>query len=131
MKDKIKEILDKLFVYKNENDEMKYQPEDILTIDDVWLLLDYITNLKEENERLKELCNKYEEEHKTTFKIWKKDLKNFEHEKNRELKSRIEKAIKFIKENTERALVNGNNEELIDQEDIPILLNILQGSDKE
>lgn len=44
-------------------------------------LLDYITNLQEENESLKELCNKYEEEHNTTFKIWKKDLKNFEHEK--------------------------------------------------
>ena len=38
-----------------ENDEMKYQPEDILTIEDVWLLLDYITNLQEENERLKEI----------------------------------------------------------------------------
>ena len=51
----IKEILDNLYRYKTENDEMKYQPEDILTIEDVWLLLDYITNLQEENERLKEI----------------------------------------------------------------------------
>lgn len=57
MNNDIKEILDRLFVYKNENDEMKYQPEDILTIDDVWLLLDYITNLQKENKHLKDLYN--------------------------------------------------------------------------
>ena len=52
MSDEIKEILDRLFVYRNENDEMKYQPEDILAIEDVWLLLDYITNLQKENKTL-------------------------------------------------------------------------------
>ena len=30
---------------------------------------------KKEIERLTELCNKYEEEHKTTFETWKKDIK--------------------------------------------------------
>ena len=60
MNNEIKEILDRLFVYKNENDEMKYQPEDILTIDDVWLILDYITNLQEENEELKANLEMYE-----------------------------------------------------------------------
>jgi hypothetical protein len=53
MKEEIKDILDRLFVYRNENNEMKYQPEDILTIEDVWLLLDCITNLQQENEELK------------------------------------------------------------------------------
>lgn len=30
--------------------------------------------LKKENKQLKELCDKYEEEHKTTFEEWKKDI---------------------------------------------------------
>ena len=31
--------------------------------------------LQKENKKLKELCDKYEEEHKTTFEEWKKDIK--------------------------------------------------------
>jgi hypothetical protein len=30
--------------------------------------------LREENKKLKDLCDKYEEEHKTTFEEWKKDI---------------------------------------------------------
>lgn len=33
-----------------------------------------IERLNKENENLKELCNKYEEEHNTVFNIWKKDI---------------------------------------------------------
>ena len=33
-----------------------------------------IKNQFEENEELKELCKKYEEEHKTTFEEWKKTI---------------------------------------------------------
>ena len=33
-----------------------------------------IKNQFEENEKLKELCKKYEEEHKTTFEEWKKTI---------------------------------------------------------
>ena len=33
-----------------------------------------IKNQFEENEKLKELCNKYEEEHNTTFEEWKKTI---------------------------------------------------------
>lgn len=33
-----------------------------------------IKNTLEEIERLKDLCNKYEEEHKTTFEEWKKAI---------------------------------------------------------
>lgn len=40
-----------------------------------------------ENEQLKELCNKYEEEHKTTFETWLKDL------------ARRKQAIDYITEN--------------------------------
>ena len=39
---------------------------------DIKLLLNYITNLQE-------LCNKYEEEHKTTFKEWQKDIQENEY----------------------------------------------------
>lgn len=33
-----------------------------------------IERLEEENKKLKELCDKYEEEHKTTFIEWQKDI---------------------------------------------------------
>ena len=33
-----------------------------------------IEDLQEENKKLKDLCDKYEEEHKTTFEEWKKDI---------------------------------------------------------
>ena len=102
MNDNIKEILDN---FKNNYDELGscYYPEDILGPEDLKLLYDYITNLQEENEysnhcneelrkkitnleykierleednkQLKELCDKYEEEHSTTFIEWKKDIK--------------------------------------------------------
>jgi len=41
--------------------------------------------LEQENKQLKELCNKYEEEHKTTFETWLKDIE------------KIDKAIEYIK----------------------------------
>lgn len=41
--------------------------------------------LQEENKKLKELCDKYEEEHSTTFQIWKYNKDTY--------KSRCEKAI--------------------------------------
>ena len=31
-------------------------------------------NLQQENKQLKDLCNKYEEEHKTTFETWLKEI---------------------------------------------------------
>jgi Mg2+ and Co2+ transporter CorA len=97
MKDEIKEILDDLG-----NKESYINDETILTFDEAKDILDYITNLqeksnnqteeinrlykqrekfmkkynylKEENERLKQLCDKYEEEHNTTFNEWKETI---------------------------------------------------------
>ena len=91
MKDKIKGIL-----------------EDIKEIYYFKPLLDYITNLQEENQdikdtlqdkldyigHLKELCDKYEEEHNTEFKIWKDERCQL-----LDYKSRNKKAIKYINEN--------------------------------
>lgn len=76
--------------------------------------------LQKDNKQLKDLCDKYEEEHKTTFEEWKKDIKAN--------KKAIE-YINVIKENTPSStrkdyakmiLINYEN-----------LLNILQGVDKE
>ena len=37
-------------------------------------IVDYAYNLEQENKELKELCDKYEEENGTTFKIWLKTI---------------------------------------------------------
>ena len=116
MNNEIKEILD----FKEDADYKR------LSVDEITILGDYITNLQEENERLqnaikgKTFCYD-EEEHKTTFKIWKKDLKNFEHEKNRELKARIEKAIEYI----------GNGNLGIPRKTRDKFIKILKGKDNE
>lgn len=71
------------------------------------ILLNYITNLQKENEKLKELCDKYEEEHKTTFETWEKVI------------ARNEKAVEYIKNKTKE--INFDNDKLID------VLEILEG----
>jgi hypothetical protein len=52
---------------------------------------DKIHDQYEEIERLKDLCNKYEEEHNTTFNYWKELIKE-------DYKTRIDEAIDFLKE---------------------------------
>ena len=47
--------------------------------------------IKKENERLKELCDKYEEEHNTEFKIWKDERYQL-----LDIKSRNEKAYNYL-----------------------------------
>ena len=72
MNNEIKEILDRM----QELVKHKYDKE-IRTynlFDDIQGLLDYITNLQEENEKLKKLYDKYEEKHSTTFNYWKEQL---------------------------------------------------------
>ena len=93
MKDEIKEILD-YFKRSNKN-KLGFEQDKIITYKEANQLSDYITNLQEEleeeerieqadfktiqnleeeNERLKELCDKYEEEHSTTFNEWKETI---------------------------------------------------------
>jgi len=59
-----------------------------------------IERLEEDNKQLKELCNKYEEEHSTTFQIWKynKDTYKEENERlNNIIDELIEEYINYMK----------------------------------
>lgn len=87
-----------------------------------------IIELQEANERLKELCNKYEEEHNTTFQEWQQDiLMNKATIKDVEFyKSRIDKAIEYIKGMPDEMEYHGL---LYDNKEKKLLLNILQGSE--
>ena len=99
MKDDIKEILERPNVYS-------FNDECYLYFGDYNKLKDYITNLQEEKERLKELCDKYEEEHNNAFKLWKGKLKETMDE------TLIQKQHDRIKEleaiNEEHRKLNGN-----------------------
>lgn len=110
MKDEIKEILDFL------KDKRGYYKT--LSQDKTDKLLDCITNLQQElkeanesitwwhnrfnalqkeNKRLKELCDKYEEEHNTAFKLWTMKMEQMpDYEEKIKYKSRNEKAINKI-----------------------------------
>ena len=97
--DEIKEILDKFDkVLKNYELDKKFGQ---MSVDSIYHLFpsemvaikDYITNLQQENERLKELCDKYEEEHSNEFQCWKRDRKEL-----LDKRARIEKAVGYIKE---------------------------------
>ena len=78
MNEEIKEILKIL--------EIAYDLYDIkLNYHQVNTLYDYIANLQKENEELKRLCDKYEEEHNTAFKLWTQEVEKIPtcEEKNR------------------------------------------------
>lgn len=66
-----------------------------------------------EIERLTELCNKYEEEHKTTFEIWQKDIKE-----NKLLHSTIKEATEYIKEKYIEDYSNNDNYIPLEQLDL-------------
>ena len=41
----------------------------------IFNIVEELEKERKKNKQLKELCDKYEEEHKTTFEIWQKDIK--------------------------------------------------------
>lgn len=90
MKNKeIEELLNKLkSVYELNKPLTDKYKEDcmrfVINTKEAELLLSYI-------EQLQSLCNKYEQEHKTTFEIWKKDI-----EKLKQLENNRDKAIEYI-----------------------------------
>ena len=107
----------------------------ILKNNDAKIILDYITNLQQENQdikdtlqdkldyigHLKELCDKYEEEHNTEFKIWKDERCQL-----LDYKSRNKKAIEYINNWLFEA---GGNGACMDYEDIVEMKNILNNGD--
>ena len=52
--------------------------------------------LREENKKLKDLCNKYEEEHNTTFIEWQKDINIID-----ELEKYLKKQMEYYKLDTD------------------------------
>ena len=83
------------------------------------VLLDYITNLQQENERLKEHKEYYKNETKRLGKLFyitkeeniklEEAQKNFEKQfiKEMDYKSRIEKAVEYIKKHIEKCNIDG------------------------
>lgn len=78
--------------------------------------------LKQEKERLKELCDKYEEEHKTTFEEWKKTINIIS-----ELEKRLEVAI----EDNKKEYSLKSQMAVFVLRDTLELIEELKGSDKE
>lgn len=104
MNDEIKEI-DRIII--NVKRKLQFSPDrrfvELFNKEDIQQLLDYITNLQEENERLKELVNP-----KTQIFIDTQDMeerygeelyKEYLEKQVKDYKSRIEKAVEYI-ENT-------------------------------
>ena len=54
-----------------ENEKLKEELKNRPIVDFTFDTYKELEDLKEENQRLKNLCDKYEEEHNTTFKLWK------------------------------------------------------------
>lgn len=112
MTEEIKEILN--FLKEPFNKEKTHKAIDKK---DTTVLLNYITNLQKENTDLKKLCDKYEEEHKTTFGTWKTVI------------ARNEKASDFILSKAKEYKPHFAKVEL-NTADCNELLNILEGGDE-
>ena len=63
--------------------------------------------LKEENKKLKALCDKYEEEHKTVFEEWKKTISIID-----ELEKWLEEQLMYFNENNAQSGFSTNVEDL-------------------
>lgn len=112
------EIIEFLLYKLEQNYKCEKEDYFILYKPDIKDLLDYITNLQQdntmyaqlkdeyeeeikelqqENEKLKELCGKYEEEHNTAFKLWTMKMEEMPtYEEKEDYKQRIDKAIEII-----------------------------------
>ena len=109
----------------------QYEDPDDLTLFYMWLdekAKDKMKKLQEENERLKELCDKYEEEHSTEFKIWKDERQQL-----LDYKSRNEKAIEYIdKELSFNVIINDKQNKVIAyNKAFANIRNILESSDEQ
>lgn len=121
MNNDIKEILDKLNKLCYDDYCLEFSV-DYIERKEEKLLLDYITNLQEENKRLKEENKMTDEQIEKTLEFVSEHI----------YKSRIDKAIEYINnhclcEYKPDVDLGYDNYENIDND----LLNILQGSDKD
>lgn len=86
MKDKIKEILDLLNFNRDTISNRICRVEDIMSREQIIELLDYITNLQEENERLKEenkiLNENNQAMQEEMFRTWQKAIEIVKEKKN-------------------------------------------------
>lgn len=89
------EILNKLLEYfkKSNINDFGYEKDKLISYKEAQLLLDYITNLQEENERLKEKIDIL----KSNFEVEIDDCEDYK-KWYRDYKSRCEKAIEYIKQ---------------------------------
>ena len=104
--------------------------------------------LKKENKQLKDLCDKYEEEHSTKFNEWVFDKRENERltqgvtlltnelidmtKEKEDYKSRNEKATEYINhENFKRTILVGVSTKKYTRNILDNVLNILRGVDKE
>lgn len=127
MNKEIKEILEYLNKHKEGLKDKTYYPEDLLGCKDLLLLLDYITNLQEENERLKKELQQEKKDFKEA-NDYCFELKDY--------KSRNEKAAEFIKNNPLYEITYDYNMEdeleiqnVSDETASNKLLNILNGKE--
>lgn len=117
MNNKIKEILDRLDFNEWEVDLYKVP----ITWCELYNIRDYITNLQNENQRLKELDENYPIEEQLEEALKYENI----------YKSRIDKAIEYIETNTQNYYVNEPHYRGIELINIEDLLNILQGENNE
>lgn len=134
MTEEIKELLDILNKVKDYDDKRYFiscgENDYLLTNDEIKCLLNYITNLQKENEELKELCDKYEEEHSKAFKLWTMKMEEMpDYEEKIKYKSRNEKASDFILSKAKEYKPHFAKVEL-NTADCNELLNILEGGDE-
>ena len=127
-KDKeIKRLKEEYMILQNASDKVEEEKDREIErlkeqlndeIDDELKQSEIMVKQQNEIERLKDLCNKYEEEHKTTYEIWKKDIYLYN-----SLVDRIDKALSYL-----RDIGNWLRD---DSSYRAKLIDILQGDDKE
>ncbi|MBO7696536.1 MAG: hypothetical protein J6T10_28245 [Methanobrevibacter sp.] len=108
MTNEIKELINNLIEYRNSDYTCK-QPEDCLTIEDVWLLLDYITNLQEEINKLTAESTEWES-------------------KCYDLENRIDKAVEYLTDE-KREFSEDCYYKICETLEARELLNILRGDE--
>ena len=117
------------------SDEIKEKIKAYYVANDINEILYYITNLQEENEKLKKQLEYLRSGEYLNQIKWERDfLQSIVDEKDIDYKSRNEKAIEYIKKHLQMYDIDdsvGNFDEFEILAKPSVLLNILNGGDKE